>query len=53
MLKMKLLQNNLLNFSLAIPNDESNEKENADYNFNIKEIEMLMNEAFEVVEVSV
>ncbi len=43
----------LAEFFVGNPNDESNEKENADYSVNIKEIEMLMNEAFEVVEVSV
>ena len=33
--------------------DESTEKDRADYNFKIKEINLSMNEVFEAVEVSV
>jgi hypothetical protein len=41
----------LAEFFVGDPKDESNEKEKAQYNFNIQEIEMTLNEAFEVEEV--
>ena len=43
----------LVEFFLSKPKDDSTEKDKADYNFNIKEIEMLINEAFEVAEISI
>ena len=43
----------LAEFFLGNPKDESTEKDKADYNFKIKEINLSMNDAFEAVEVSV
>ena len=38
-------------FFVGNPNDESTEKDRADYNFNIKEINLAMNEVFETEEI--
>ncbi len=43
----------LAEFFIGNPKDESTEKDKADYNFNIKEINLSMNEAFEAEEISV
>jgi hypothetical protein len=41
----------LAEFFIGNPKDESNEKERTQYKFNIQEIEMTLNEAFEAEEV--
>jgi len=41
----------LVEFYLGDPEDKSTEKEQAQQKFNIQEIEMTMNEAFEVEEI--
>ena len=41
----------LSEFFMGDPKDESTEKDRSQYNFGIQEIEMMMNEAFEVEEV--
>ena len=43
----------LAEFFVGDPKDESNEKEKAQYNFNIQKIDMTLNEAFEAKEVEV
>ena len=41
----------LVEYFIGNPKDESNEKERSQHKFDIQEIEMTMNEAFEVEEV--